>query len=74
MEVSEVLNHDWKEGEEVYVVCHSLCLISKKDDLMGEKPYKVVKGKVSKVARDIHPNWQYLEVELKVKDGLKKKY
>lgn len=72
MKVLEALNHDWKEGEEVYVVCYSLSLLSKSDNFMAQKPYKVVKGKVVKINRDIYPTWRALHIELEVNDGLEK--
>lgn len=74
MKVIEALNHDWKEGEEVYVVCYSLCLLSKRDNFMAQKPYKVVKGKVVKINRDNYPTWRALHIELEVNDGLERTF
>lgn len=73
MKVQDVLAHDWKVGDEIYVVCYSYCdKVPKNKTFMSSKPYKVVKKKIKSIEIDDDcDRYKYISFELVGDEGLK---
>ena len=75
MTPKEVLEHNWKAGEKIWVVCYKYnkTITRSNGTFMGEQPVCVVEAEVTGVGEhDKYPSWEYISLNYKANWPVKK--